>query len=94
VVLVQRNSLNPFSAGVGALRELTRRGLRYLGAYWLLGLVSVAVVALWWTFASALPATGPGLWLTFLAQQLFVAVRIGLRLAHLGTTFELSGGST
>lgn len=66
-------------------RELRRRGLLYALLYAAPGLATVAVALLWWWLAGALvPVAWLGLALLFVLQQLFVALRIALRLTALG----------
>ncbi|HMB52840.1 MAG TPA: hypothetical protein VKU40_05960 [Thermoanaerobaculia bacterium] len=69
----------------GAGRELLRRGPIYAALYIPPLLAMALVAALWWWLAGALvPAAFLGFAILFLLQQLFVALRIALRLTALG----------
>lgn len=77
-----------------ALGQMTRRGPAYLALYLALGLGTPVLAAAWWGVSRLLgPAAGWGLLVVvFLLQQLVVAARIGLRLAHVAATRRLYGG--
>lgn len=88
--LVNRDTWNVLTAAFDGVRELIRRGLRYVVAYLLVGVASVVVIALWWWLPGQWAAYSTlGLVLLFLFQQTFLAMRIGIRLVHLGTTRNL-----
>ncbi|HEX2252641.1 MAG TPA: hypothetical protein VHQ65_05190, partial [Thermoanaerobaculia bacterium] len=72
-------------AAARALRELGRRGWAYLLLYTLLATVGLALAFLWMLLTAPLvPETWLGLVILFLLHQVYLAVRIGLRLARLG----------
>jgi hypothetical protein len=88
--LVRRDTKNFLLAALDGGRLLLRGGGRYVVAYLAIGVVSLVVIALWWSIPGQLsPASTTGLLALALFQQLFVAARIGLRLAHLGATWNL-----
>lgn len=76
---------------LAAAAELLRRGPIYATAYLAIGLGTPLLAALWWVVTLPLePATlWPLLVVLVLAQQLFLAFRIALRLAHLAATRRL-----
>lgn len=90
VVLVERGSWNWPWAFLLALKELLRRGGRYLLLYLLIGLGTPLAAGLWWATGGRVTASG---WLLllllFVLHQLFLAARIGLRLTHLAATRAL-----
>lgn len=90
VVLVERGSWNWPWAFLLALRELVRRGGRYVLLYLLIGLGTPLLAGLWGLTGGQLIASG---WLLlillFLLHQLFLAARIGLRLTQLAATRTL-----
>lgn len=90
VVLVERGTWNWPWAALLALKEFLHRGGRYLVLYLLLGLGTPLLAAAWWLTGGRLVASG---WLLlvllFVLQQLFLAARISLRLAHLAATRTL-----
>lgn len=90
IVLVHRNNWNWPWAGILALREVWRHAGRYLLLYLLLGLAAPVLVALWWLAPGRFAPQGwIGLGIMFLLQELFLAARIGLRLAHLAAAQTL-----
>lgn len=95
VVLVDRDGWNWPWAFLMALRELVRLRGRNLLRYLALGAFPTAaallLTLLWWPLGSLLAA--PQGWivllLAFLAQQVFVALRIGLRLSGIAAMHHL-----
>lgn len=93
--LVQRDRGNVLRAAIAGVAELWRNGVRYVAAYVLVGAVAALAVAFWWwlpdlgALTGGLPRSWPGLLLVFLLHQVFLVVRIGLRLWHLGVTWNL-----
>lgn len=93
--MVQRDSRNLLRAVPAALGVLGRHGLRYVLGYLLVGAVALGAVALWWSLpdlgavTGGLPQTWLGLLLVFLLHQVFLVLRIALRLWHLGVTWGL-----
>jgi hypothetical protein len=79
---------------LAAAAQLLRRGPVYATAYLAIGLGTPLLAALWWVVTLPLePATlWPLLVVLVLAQQLFLAFRIALRLAHLAATRRLFTG--
>lgn len=71
-----------------AAGELVRRGPAYLALYLVIGLGTPLLAIAWWLLTLPLgPATGWAvLLLLFVCQQVLVAGRIALRLAHLAAT--------
>lgn len=95
VGLVERG---PWSVG-GALatagRELRHRGWAYLLLYVVLGAATVGLAVLWWVLSGPLvPETWLGFLILFVLHQIFLALRIGLRLTHLGTARALHRRAT
>lgn len=101
--LGERPALGEGSTGLGDLHHLpaalalaVRETLRRGWAYVTLDLLLVMVVALlglfwWWLSAPLVPATWLGLAILFVLHQLFLALRIGLRLAQLDATRGIHG---
>jgi|GEM_PF-3823859 len=93
--MVQRDSGNVLRAVPAASGTLGRHGLRYLLGYLLVGAVALGAVALWWglpdlgALTGGLPQSWGGLLIVFLLHQLFLVLRIALRLWHLGVTWGL-----
>ncbi len=81
---------------LAAAAQLLRRGPVYATAYLAIGLGTPLLAALWWVVTLPLePATlWPLLVVLVLAQQLFLALRIALRLAHLAATRRLLAGGS
>jgi hypothetical protein len=85
--LVETGSWNLGRAAVRAARELARRGWAYALLYLVLGAGTLALALVWLLVADPLvPRTWIGLAIVFVLHQLVLAVRIALRLAHLGAT--------
>lgn len=85
--LVESGSWNVFGAAARAAGELARRGWAYALLYVVIATGTVAVAALWMLLADPLvPRTWIGLAIVFLLHQVVLALRIWLRLAHLGAT--------
>lgn len=85
--VVETGSWNLARAAARAARELMRRGWAYLALYLAIGAGTLALAALWLVVADPLvPRTWIGLAIVFVLHQLFLAVRVALRLAHLGAT--------
>lgn len=80
---------------LAAAGQLLRRGPLYATAYLAIGLGTPLLAALWWIFT--LPLEPAALWPLLvalaLAQQVFLAARIALRLAHLAATRRLLVGA-
>lgn len=90
VVLVERGGWNWPWAFLLALKEVLRRGGRYLLLYLLIGVGTPLLAGLWWLTGGRLTASGWVLLvLLFLLHQLFLAARIGLRLTHLAAARAL-----
>lgn len=90
VAMVERDSWNWPWALILALRELFRRGGRYLVLYLALGLVLPLLVVLWWWIPGRWVAGGwPMLLVLFVAQQIFLGARITWRLTHLASSRAL-----
>lgn len=85
--LVETGSWNLLRAAARAARELARRGWAYALLYLAIGAGTLAVTAVWLLVSDPLvPRTWIGLAIVFVLHQLFLAVRVALRLAHLGAT--------
>lgn len=85
--LVETGSWNLARAAARAARELLRRGWAYVALYVAIGAGTLAVTLVWLLVADPLvPRTWIGLAIVFVLHQLFLAVRVVLRLAHLGAT--------
>lgn len=87
-------------AGLGAAfalagREMRRRGWAYLAVDLVLGVLLLAVAAAWWLVSAPLvPETWLGLVILFVLHQVFLAVRIVLRLAHLEAAGDIHARAT
>lgn len=85
--LVETGSWNLARAAARAARELARRGWAYALLYLAIGAGTPVLSLLWLLVADPLvPRTWIGLAIVFVLHQVFLAVRIALRLAHLGAT--------
>ena len=85
--LVETGSWNLARAAARAARELARRGWAYALLYLAIGAGTLALALLWLLVADPLvPRTWIGLAIVFVLHQLFLALRVTLRLAHLGAT--------
>lgn len=85
--LVETGSWNLPRAAARAARELMRRGWAYTLLYLAIGAGTLAISLLWLLVADPLvPRTWIGLAIVFVLHQVFLAVRVALRLAHLGAT--------
>jgi len=85
--LVETGSWNLPRAVARAARELARRGWAYALLYLVLGAGTLAVALVWLLVADPLvPRTWIGLAIVFVLHQVVLAVRVALRLAHLGAT--------
>ncbi len=88
--LVRRDTWNVLTATFDGSRELLGRPFTYVAAYALVGLASLILIPLWWWLPGRWAAYSTlGLVILFLLQQAFLAVRIAVRLVHLGTTRNL-----
>ncbi len=75
-----------------ALREGLRRGWAYLAVDLVLVALMLVLALLWWWLSGPLvPATWLGIAILFVLHQLFLALRIGLRLAHLDAARDIQG---
>lgn len=85
--LVETGSWDLPRAAARAARELARRGWAYALLYLAIGAGTLAVTAVWLLVADPLvPRTWIGLAIVFVLHQVVMAVRVALRLAHLGAT--------
>lgn len=85
--LVETGSWNLLRASARAARELVRRGWAYALLYLAIGAGTLAVSLLWLLVADPLvPRTWIGLAIVFVLHQVVLAIRVALRLAHLGAT--------
>jgi hypothetical protein len=85
--LVESGSWNLLRAAARAAGELGRRGWAYALLAVVIGAGTVLVAAVWLLVADPLvPRTWIGLAIVFILHQVVLALRIVLRLAHLGAT--------
>jgi hypothetical protein len=76
-------SAGVFASLMGSLRFVFGRPGRTLGLYYLLGVMGLAIFALWRLVAGGIPATTTSaVWLVFLLTQLFIASRGWLQTAY------------
>ncbi|HEX2163742.1 MAG TPA: hypothetical protein VHM02_07320 [Thermoanaerobaculia bacterium] len=88
--LVESGNWRLGAAAARAARELARRGWAYAAAWLALAAGTLAVSLLWLLVADPLvPRTWIGLAVVFVLHQMFLAIRVWLRLAQLGATQRL-----